>query len=161
MAAARRAWPVRARAAAGCGLCYPYRMRFLLTPPSETRPSLVVETCTAIDDLIVQRLRDDLHGFGCPNGLLFDAQRCVILRDSYGTMGPESIQVEPDSPSTNAVLANVAPGTLDERVARWLEMLSSRWDTALPLEAAVAAPFITDIVPAASGSMLHALQGAA
>jgi len=56
---------------------------------------------------------------------------------------------------------NVGPGSLDERVGRWLEMLSTRWDSALPLESKVAAPFITDIVPAASGSTLHALQGAA
>jgi hypothetical protein len=136
-------------------------MRFLLTPPSETRPSLVVDTCASIDDGVVQRLRGDLHGLGCANGLLFDAQRCVIFRDTYATMGPESIAVEPESPATDAVLANVAPGTLDKRVARWLEMLSSHWDSALPLEPTVAAPFITDIVPAASGSMLHALPGAA
>jgi hypothetical protein len=136
-------------------------MRFLLTHPSETRPSLVVDTHPAIDDGAIERLRADLHGLGCPNGLLFDAERCVILRDTYSSMSADSIVVEPEQPGTDAVLAKVGPGALDERVASWLEMLSARWDSALPLEPAVAAPFIADIVPAASGSMLHALRGAA
>jgi hypothetical protein len=136
-------------------------MRFLLTHPSETRPSLVVDTCPAIEDATVERLRTDLHGLGCPNGLLFDAERCVILRDTYSSMSADSIIVEAEQPATDAVLAKAGPGTLDERVAGWLEMLSVRWDSALPLEPAVAAPFIADIVPAASGSMLYALKGAA
>ncbi len=129
--------------------------------PAETRPSLVVDTCLAIDEGVIERLRLDLHGLGCPNGLLFDAERCVILRDTYASMSPDSIVVEPEHPGTPAVLARVAPGPLDERVASWLEMLSSQWDSALPIEPSIAAPFIADIVPAASGSMLHSLKGAA
>jgi hypothetical protein len=137
-------------------------MRFLLTHPSETRPSLVVDTFVVIDDTAVERLRVDLHGLGCPNGLLFDPERCIILRDTYASMNADSIVVvENEHSETDAVLAKAGPGTLDERVARWLEMLSGHWDSALPLEPGVAAPFIADIVPAASGSMLHALKGAA
>ena len=136
-------------------------MRFLLTHPSETRPSLVVDTCRAIVDETISRLRTDLNGLGCPNGLLFDVERCVILRDTYASMDADSIIVEPDQLATDAVLTKVAPGALDERVAQWLEMLSVRWDSALPQEPAVASPFIADIVPAASGSMLYALKGAA
>jgi len=136
-------------------------MRFLLTHPSETRPSLVVDTCRVIDEAAIKRLRTDLHGLGCPNGLLFDAERCVILRDSYSSMDADSIVVESEQTATDAILAKVAPGVLDERVGRWLEMLSVRWDSALPQESAVAALFIADIVPAASGSMLYALKGAA
>lgn len=136
-------------------------MRFLLTHPWETRPSLVVDTCPAIDTDAISRLRTVLHGLGCPNGLLFDDEQCIILRDSYSSMEPDSIVVEPERLPTGAVLASVPPDSLDERVARWLEVLTARWDVAMPLEPAIASPFIADIVPAASGSLLHALKGAA
>ena len=136
-------------------------MRFLLTHLSETRPSLIVDTCLSIDDQAIDRLRADLHGLGCPNGLLIDSAKCVILRDTYSSMSADSIVVEPEQPATAAVLANVGPAALDDRVGTWLEMLSAHWDSALPLDPTVAAPFIADIVLAASGSMLHALKGAA
>ncbi|MEI8259420.1 MAG: hypothetical protein WCJ30_27445 [Deltaproteobacteria bacterium] len=135
-------------------------MRFLLTHPSETRPSLVVDTCSAITDAAIAQMKADLHGLGRSSGLLFDERQCLILRDTYSSMDIGSIEVETRQP-TDAVLARVARVPLDERVGRWLEMLSAGWDSALPLEPAVAAPFIADIVPAASGSMLHALEGAA
>ncbi len=76
-------------------------------------------------------------------------------------MTPESIVVGPEQLPTAAVLAKVGPGPLDERVATWLEMLSAHWDSALPLEPAVAAPLIADIVPAVSGAMFHPLKGVA
>ena len=109
-------------------------MRFVLTPPSKTRPSMVVYTCDGINDVEIRRLRDDMFGVGCANGLLFDRERCVIFRDTFSSMTPESIAIEGDSASTQAVLANAGAGPLDARVGRWLEMLSSNWNTALPFD---------------------------
>ena len=136
-------------------------MRFLLTHPLETRPSLVVDTCLTVETLTIERFRRDLHGLGCANGLLFDTKQCVILRDTYASMDEASIVVEGAPLDTNLVLANVTGYTLEERVERWLEVLSVHWDNALPSEPAIAAPFFANIVPAASGSVLHALKGAA
>jgi hypothetical protein len=136
-------------------------MRFLLTHSADTRPSLVVDTCSAIDERAIARLRSDLHGLGCANGLLFDPRQCIILHDTYSTMDASAIVVEGPALDADLVLARVAGSNLDERVERWLEALSVRWDSALPIEPAIAAPFITDVVPAASGSILHVLKGAA
>jgi hypothetical protein len=135
-------------------------MRFVLTHPSETRPSLVVITCAEINDQEVRRLREDMFGLGCANGLLFDAHNCVILRDSFASMSPDSIVAEGTPVRTDAVLAKAGGGSLDVRVNRWLEMMSANWNSALPLEPATAAPFIMDVVPAASGSMVYATPSA-
>jgi len=135
-------------------------MRYLLSHPSESRPSLVVDTCEQIEAADIDRLRRELFGLGCPNGILFDPQRCVILRDTFASMSEESIQVEHADLSTDVVLAPLGAGnvgSLDARVGRWLELLSAQWDSALPDEPTVAAPFIADIVPAASGSIVRAL----
>ena len=136
-------------------------MRFVLMLPSETRPSMLVHTCAAISDAEIRSLRDDMFGEGCANGLLFDAEHCVILRDRFADMAPESIVAEAERPPTNEVLAKVGDGTLDARVARWLEMMSASWNTALPREPATAAHFIADIVPAVSGSVVYTLRAEA
>ncbi len=135
-------------------------MRFLLTPEGGSRPSVVVETHDRVESAAVAAFRKVLYGIGCPNGILFDQQRCVILRDSFASMNEDSIVEDSGALATDEVLARVGrAGTLDERVARWLGILSTSWDHALPEEPAVAAPFITDIVPAASGSLVHAIGG--
>lgn len=128
-------------------------------PPDASRPSLVVETIPAIDAAAIARLSSDLHGLGCPNGILFDARECVILRDTFSSLEASSI-VEDARVATDDVLRKFAgPGArpLDDRVEEWLEAMSTNWDQALPLQQTVAAPFIADIVPAASGSTVRAL----
>ena len=74
-------------------------------------------------------------------------------------MAPQSIEQEGEPLRTDDVLARASGDTLDARVRRWLDMMSSDWDSALPAEAAHAAPFITDVVPAASGSLVYADEG--
>jgi hypothetical protein len=95
-------------------------------------------------------------GVGCPNGLLFDADECVILRDTYSSLDVDSLE-EDGRVATDRLLARVpSPGrSLDERVLEWLRSMAASWDTALPLDGDVAAPFITDIVPAVSGSRIR------
>jgi hypothetical protein len=115
-----------------------------------------VDTLAEANDAAIATLRADLYGLGCPNGILFDARRCVIMRDTFENMDETGIQVDADV-LTEAVLARAGGGSLDERVGRWLRMLSANWDGALPEEPSDAAPFIADIVPAASGSNVHTL----
>src|SRR4051794_31440594 len=132
-------------------------MMFLLTPPNGSRPSLVVETCDHVDDTVLAALRTALYGLGCPNGLLFDEHRCVILRDTFSSLDESSIAVDADL-HTDEVLGRLGPGadrSLDARVEQWLGMLSADWAGALPEAPELATPFIADIVPAASGSMIH------
>ena len=101
-------------------------MRYVVTHPSETRPSLIVRTCPAIRDEDIERLRDDMFGAGCSNGLLFDATRCAILRDTFESMSRDAIVVEAGEAETDKVLTNAGAGSLDERVRRWLEMMIQR-----------------------------------
>lgn len=135
-------------------------MRFALTHSSESRPVLIAETCENADEQAIASFRKILFDVGCPNGLLFDRARCHIFRDQFSSMNERSIVVEGTLP-TDAVLN--APGadqlgSLDQRVERWLRVLTTRWDDALPREPELAAPLIADIVPAASGSVVSAVR---
>lgn len=91
---------------------------------------------------------------GCPNGLLFDDRDCIILRDAYTSMDASSV-IEDGRVATARLLAMVpARGSLDERVLVWLQSMSAAWNAALPNDH-IGAPFITDIVPAISGSTIR------
>jgi hypothetical protein len=129
---------------------------FLINHPPDPRPALVVETTAHVDAGVLERLKQRMLGLGCPNGLLFDADECVIVRDTYRSLDVDSLE-EDGRVSTDLLLARVrAPGrTIDQRVLDWLQSMSASWNNALPVDGDVAAPFITDIVPAVSGSYIR------
>jgi hypothetical protein len=128
----------------------------LVNHPPDPRPALVVETTARIDAGVIDRLKQRMLGLGCPNGLLFDPDECLILRDTYSSLEVDSLE-EDGRVATDRLLARVrAPGrTIDQRVLDWLQSMAASWNTALPLDGDVAAPFITDIVPAVSGSYIR------
>ena len=129
-------------------------MRFLIVPEGGYRPTLVVDVVRdAGDEAVRQAFRETLFGVGCSNGILFDEKTCVLFHDSYSDMSPESIKVDAEV-GTGVVLARSGSGSLEARVERWLTLLTERWHDALP-DGDDAAPFITDVVPAASGSFVH------
>jgi hypothetical protein len=129
---------------------------FLVNHPSDPRPALVVETTARIDAGVIDHLKQRMLGLGCPNGLLFDPDECLILRDTYSSLEVDSLE-EDGRVETDRLLARVrAPGrTIDQRVLDWLQSMAASWNTALPLDGDIAAPFITDIVPAVSGSYIR------
>lgn len=130
-------------------------MRFYVTHPPDPRPSLVVETMAHVDTAAVDRLKTALLGMRCPNGLLFDARQCFILRDTYSSRDEASFEVEGPI-ATDRLLARIAPGrALDARVSDWLRSMAGSWNETLPRDQEVAAPFLTDIVPAVSGSRVR------
>lgn len=131
-------------------------MLFLVTHPPDPRPALVVETTARIDVAAVDRLKQRMLGLGCPNGLLFDANECLILRDTYSSLEVDSL-TDDGRVSTDRLLARVrASGrTIDQRVLDWLRSMAASWNTALPVDGDVSASFITDIVPAVSGSHIR------
>lgn len=126
---------------------------FSVNRPPDPRPALVVQTTARIDAQAIEQLKQRMLGWGCPNGLLFDQNECVILRDTYSSLDLTSLQ-EDGRVRTDPLLARVpdAGRTLEQRVLDWLRSMAASWNSALPLEGEVAAPFITDIVPAVSGS---------
>jgi hypothetical protein len=129
---------------------------FLVTHPPDPRPALVVETTAHIDVGVVDDLKERMLGAGCSKGLLFDADECVILHDTYTSLEVDSLE-EGGRVPTDRLLARVrAPGrTLDQRVLDWLRSMATSWNSALPVDGDVAARFITDIVPAVSGSRIR------
>jgi hypothetical protein len=128
-------------------------MLFLVTHPPDPRPALVVETTAQIDAAAIDQLKQRMLGWGCPNGLLFDANECVIIRDTYTSLEPASLE-EDGRVATDRLLARIpaVQRSIDQRVLDWLRSMAAGWNSALPLDGDVAAPFITDIVPAVSGS---------
>ena len=131
-------------------------MLVFVTHPPDPRPALVVETTERIDAPAIEQLKQRMFGLGCPNGLLFDANECVIVRDTYTSLDADSLEEDGRVP-TESLLSLVSPTSraIDERVLDWLRSMASSWNTALPLDGDVAGPFITDIVPAVSGSSIR------
>lgn len=131
-------------------------MLFLVTHPPDPRPTLVAETTARIDAEAIDRLKQRMLGFGCPNGLLFDEEECLIVRDTYRSLDIDSIEEEGRIPNARLLARVRGPGrTIDQRVLDWLQSMAASWNTALPLDNDIAAPFITDIVPAVSGSHIR------
>lgn len=128
-------------------------MRFFLTPPTLTRPSLIVETHTKITPGIEERLRLEMFGLSCANGMLLDNETCLVLRDSFTSMRPESVRVDLNL-RTEDVLGTVQGRTLDGKVQTWLELLSASWQRAIPPNQALA-ELVYDIVPAAVGTQIQ------
>ncbi|MGK3999970.1 hypothetical protein [Sorangium sp. So ce1024] len=131
----------------------PPRRRYLLTPPGDTRPSLLVELCPSIDDTVLREVREAMFGLGCGNGLVLDAEQCVILHDSFASMDPGAIEQEPTTLET-ARLIGASGGPIEQRLERWLNALATNWQSTLPREE-WSAPLLTDVVPAASGSIVR------
>jgi hypothetical protein len=135
-------------------------MRFLVIPENGYRPSLIVDVVEdASDQTVRNQFCEDLFGKGTSTGILFDAKTCVLLHDSFSDAGPQSIVVDVEL-STDAVLARTGTtGSLEARVERWLTLLTERWHEALPVGESAAA-LITNVVPAASGSIVHRVLAA-
>lgn len=130
-------------------------MRFIVTQPNETRPTLVVETCERISAERLLAFRSELFGMGCAHGLLFDDHEVAVLRDGFWTMSVDSV-VEESRQRTDRVLVRAAGRTLDARVGDWLSRMSSSWGDALPEDRDAAAALLYDVVPALSGSSVRA-----
>ncbi len=86
-------------------------MPFILTHPHESRPSLVVHICSELAEAAINGLRLHMFELGCPNGLVFDPEYCVILRDQFLSMAPESIQ-----PEGEPFMTDVVPAAAGSRV---------------------------------------------
>lgn len=129
------------------------RRRYLLTPPGDTRPSLLVELCPKVDDAVLAQVREAMFGLGCGNGLVLDAQECVILHDTFRSTGPDSIELEPTRLETPRLLG-VSGEPIEQRLERWLHGLATNWHGTVPRDAWATA-LLTDVVPAASGSLVR------
>jgi hypothetical protein len=133
------------------------RQRYLLTPPDDTRPSLLVELCAKVDATVLGEVREAMHGLGCAHGLVLDALECEVLRDTYETTGPDSIKV--DAVLETPRLLTSSSATLEGKLVRWLDALTKNWTSAVPREP-WAAPLLADVVPAAAGSVVRRTMSA-
>lgn len=134
-------------------------MRYLLRHPPDPRPSLVVQTCPKTDDSILLEFRRLLYGMGCSSGLLFDPSACLVVHDSFSSLGPDSLAVTDKVPTADVLSKLQRPGypkppNLDRLVKLWLEMLAVGGQDALPDEDTVATALITDVLPAAVGAVV-------
>jgi len=138
-------------------------MRYTLTQGIDPRSTLVVDTCDKVDDQAIEALKHFMHGYGCANGLLFDEDVCIVLRDTFTEMSPASIHEERRIP-TPALLATLGPSSahsLDVRVGRWLDLLSTSWQAAVPRDSDEAQELLYDVVSAAGGATIHPWSAAA
>jgi hypothetical protein len=136
------------------------RRRYFLTPPGDTRASLLVELCPKVDATVLREVREAMFGAGCANGLVLDAEQCVILRDTFQSMDADSIEEDPSRLETPRLLGTTQ-GPIEQRLERWLSALVTNWHESVPHEA-WSEPLFLDIVPAASGSLVRrAMAGGA
>lgn len=131
------------------------RLRYLLTPPGDTRPSLLVELCPKVDDSVLREVREAMYGLSCANALVLDAEECRILHDTYDSMEPDSIKVDAVLETQRLLSAGDTGGrALEGRLERWLDALAKNWTAAIPREAWTK-PLLSDVVPAAAGSLVR------
>src|SRR5580698_1579548 len=67
------------------------KMRYTFTKGIDPRSTLVVDVCDRVDDQAVLAVKDFMYGYGCANGLLFDEEVCVLLRDHFTELSPASV----------------------------------------------------------------------
>lgn len=129
-------------------------MRFLVTHPPDPRPSVIAGTVARLDAAAIDAFKRELLRAGCPNGILFDTRDVVLIRDKFESLEVDSL-TEAVRLSTDELLANVPAADLDDRVLAWLRSMSASWSDALPRKPEAAATFISDVVPAVSGSSVR------
>ncbi len=94
-----------------------------------------------------------MFGLGCSNGLVLDDEQCLILHDTFSSLDASSIEVDPSKLETARLLGATA-GPIEQRLERWLNALVRNWRDSVPHEA-WSAPLLTDVVPAAAGSLVR------
>lgn len=133
--------------------------RIVLSPDGDPRPSLMVHVVGRVDDVALTRLRRDMHRSSCAHGLAIDPERVHILRDTFRDMTEASIVEEPEHIETARLVGGGITSNLGDAIVVWLSRLANRWDETLPREAWVA-PLLTDVVSAASGSVVRRSEAA-
>lgn len=133
------------------------RTRYTLTRGVDPNAKLVADICDVVDDQAIEAIKRYMHDYGCANGLLFDEDVCVLLRDTFSELSPASICEERRIP-TKLLLATLGSsnvGPLAVRVGCWLHLLAASWQMAVPTESEDAKELIYDVVPAAEGAAIH------
>lgn len=141
----------------------PLMMRFTLSRHVDPRPTLVVDVYETMEESAILKLKTFMYEYGCASGLIFDADQCLLFRDTFSEASTAAIQEE-DCISAPALLATVGtrPGdTTASRVARWLQLLASSWPAAIPPDLNAAQSLLYDVVPAAAESTIHPWGAAA
>ena len=138
-------------------------MRYTLTQGVDPKSTLVADVCDRIDNQALEGLKRFMNEYGCANGLLFDEDVCILLRDTFSDMSPASIREERRIP-TRMLLATLGSSNADPlavRVGRWLQLLATSWQAAVPTDSEDAQELIYDVVPAATGAAIHPWSAAA
>lgn len=138
-------------------------MRYTLTQGIDPKSTLVADVCERIDAHAIEGLKQFMYGYGCPNGLLFDEETCIVLRDTFSDMSPASIREERRIP-TRVLLATLGSsnaGPLALRIGSWLQLLATSWPVAVPTDSEDAQELVYDVVPAAAGAAIHPWSAAA
>jgi hypothetical protein len=130
--------------------------KFVLVPPGEMRPSLLVEVVAEVNEQVIAELRQEMLRNRCSNAMAIDALLVHLLHDSYRSLDASSIDDEAQIDTSRLLGAASPSASLEARVEQWLQRLAARWDDTLPRES-WAAPLLMDIVPAVSGSAVQRL----
>jgi hypothetical protein len=138
-------------------------IRYTLSQGGDPKSTLVVDVCAKVDDHAINAAKKCMYEYGCASGLIFDDSECVLLRDTFTDMSPESISEEKrlSTPLLMAQLGAQNVGSLDIRVFQWLQLLSASWLAAIPRDSKDAQELMYDVVPAATGAKIHPWSEAA
>ena len=86
-----------------------------------------LEKTARIDTAAIDRLKQRMFGWGCPTGLLFDPNQCLILRDTYSSLEVGSLEEDGRVPTDRLLDRVPAPDrTLEQRVADWLRSMAAK-----------------------------------
>ncbi len=94
-----------------------------------------------------EQLRRYLQGYNCPLGLLVTASEIRVLKESYGTAGPDSIETVAVHPLPEHLRREArTPVAFEEAVQAWLERLAEA-GTVIVDDQALAATLDAHVVP--------------
>lgn len=134
--------------------------QFLLRNTPDYRPTLIVQTCNQADDKVISAFKTFLLRNGCSLGLLFDPNKCLIIRDTFSAMEEDSFELGATF-RTDAVMSKTKwhglarSESLDRRVELWLHQLASKWEDLIPDDADIAAWFYSDIILHAAAARIE------
>jgi len=123
---------------------------------------LVVEVKRSLSDtrgldMAIRQVARYMWGANCHYGLVFTPATTYVLRDDFMTQGPESIRVSNTVP-TEKLLSRLGTRVTESSseqgfelaVRKWLELLATSYESALPDDPEVTKAFFPEIVGAVS-----------
>lgn len=114
-----------------CKMMLETKPTFLLTPPNQGRPVIVLveqnHNITSANFISI------LEWYDAPVGMLFRPDETEIYIEEWPPGGVVGyINYKPNTVSTSDILSSIPSGSFEQKVHKWLQLLTTNWNQAIP-----------------------------